>query len=160
MTEEIKENSVSAMGRCFLLRVGISLLDEQLDDFGLEVALDNDFPLLGRAAYAAAGLEEFGKGFEVVVGADEAADDGHRLAASVILLHLHAQFLLLLGEGLGFGFIVGNVVVVGVGGVDHLQAALPVVVFCYDVYQNILAQSYIYSLIFTIFAQKTFLLMR
>ena len=160
MTEGNKENSVSAMERCFLLRVGIPLLDEQFDDLGLEVALDNDFPLLGRAAYAAAGLEELGEGFEVVVGADEATHDGHRLAATVVLLHLHAQFLLLLGEGLGFGFLVGDVVIVGVGGVDHLQAALPVVVFCHDVCQNILAQSYIYSLIFTIFAQKTFLLMR
>ena len=160
MAEGNKENSVSAMERCFLLRVGISLLHEQFDDFGLEVALDNDLALLGRAAYAAAGLEEFGKGFEVVVSADEAADDGDGLAATVVLLHLHAQFLLLLGQRLRFGFLVGDVVIVGVGGVDHLQAALPVVVFCHDVYQNILAQSYIYSLIFTIFAQKTFLLMR
>ena len=135
MAEGNKENSVSAMERCFLLRVGISLLDEQLDDLGLEVALDNDFPLLGRAAYAAAGLEEFGEGFEVVVGADEAADDGDGLAATVILLHLHAQFLLLLGLRLGFGLLVGDVVIVGVGGVYHLQAALPVVVFCHDVYK-------------------------
>lgn len=73
-----------------LLRIRVPLLDEQFDDFGLEVALDDDFAIFGRAAYAAAGFDEFGQGLEVVVGADEAADDGDGLSSAVVLLHLHA----------------------------------------------------------------------
>ena len=58
-----------------LLRVGISLLDEEFDDFGLKVALDDDFTLFGWTAYAAASFEELGKVFEIVISADEATNE-------------------------------------------------------------------------------------
>ena len=120
---------VAFSGGCASLRIGVALLVEELDDLGLEVALDDDLAILGRATHAAARLEELGQRLEVVVGAHEAADDGRRLASTVVLLYLHAQPLLLRGQGLCFGFLVGDVAVVGVGGVDYLKAAFPIVVF-------------------------------
>lgn len=118
-----------------LFRLRIPLLHEQLHHLGLEVALNDYLTFLGRATYTATRLEQFGQCLEVVIGADEAAYDSHRLTPTMVLLHLHTQLLLLPGERLYLGLIISHVTEVRIGRVHHLQAALPVIVFSHILFQ-------------------------
>lgn len=59
------------MRKNFLFGLGVALLFKYLNDSWLEIALDDYFALLCRAAHSATGLEQSCKLFKVVIAAYE-----------------------------------------------------------------------------------------
>lgn len=91
-----------------------------------EITLNDDFPLFGRAAHAAACLEEASEGCLVIVGTDEATHEGDGFAATMVLFHADAESLLRLGRGGYFGLGFTLVVKIGIGGEYDSQTVFPV----------------------------------
>ena len=116
----------------FALR--ISFLLQQIQNFLFEVTLYDDFTVLGAAAYTALAFQHSAQFFQVVVGTDKAGNESHDLATAILAVELHFQLLSLGGQGFGLFFACRFVAEVGVSGVDHVQAVLPIVVsavFCH-----------------------------
>lgn len=83
------------------------------------IALQDDFPVFDRTAYAAAVLEQLAQGFQIGGGSYEASNQGHGLASPAFGIAQYAQILAGGFQGLGFGFFFVPVLEVGVGGIDH-----------------------------------------
>ncbi len=105
----------------------VALLPEDLQHAGAQVALEEDRPLLGGAAYAAPRLQELSQGGQVLLRAAEAGDQGNRLAAPVAFVQGDAQGLFLFRQGRLLLRLAGIVRKIGIGGVHHAQSRFPVV---------------------------------
>ena len=77
-----------------LFRLGVTLFFQKFHDLFLEFSLYEQFAIFGTSAHSAFGLKQFAKFFEVGICTDKAADDGHTLSATMVLLNAHTQFLI------------------------------------------------------------------
>ena len=101
----------------------VAFLGKDVAGFVAHVALQDDFPVFDRAAYAAAVFEPLAQGFQIGGAAYEASYQGHGLASPAFGIAQHAQILAGGFQGLGFGFFFVLVLEVGVGGIDHAHGA-------------------------------------
>ena len=83
------------------------------------VALNDDLALLGRAAHAAAGLEQARQVGQIGPAAHEAPHERHDLARPLPAVEPHAQLLPRRRERLGLGPLVGPVFEIGIGRIDR-----------------------------------------
>ena len=98
------------------------------------IALQDDFPVFDRTAYAAAVLEQLAQGFQIGGGSYEASNQGHGLASPAFGVAQYAQILAGGFQGLGFGFFFVPVLEVGVGGIDHAYRSFLVHGFLGDLF--------------------------
>ena len=97
----------------------VAFLGEDVAGLVPNIALQDDLPVLDRAAYAAAVLEQLAQGFQIGSGSYEASNQGHGLASPAFGVAQDAQVLAGGFQGLGFGFFFVSVLEVWVGGIDH-----------------------------------------
>ena len=113
------------------LSLGLSVT--QREEFGFEffaeITLDDDFAVLGRAAAAAECLQRAGQRIHIGLWPLESAYHGHGLAASAVLFHPEAKFLLLGRQKFLLRLIIGLIVEIRIGGVHYSQPVLPIIIF-------------------------------
>lgn len=106
----------------------VAALGEDLHNAVAVVALDDDLPVLGRAAHAAPGFQQTCQLLQVGVAPDKSPDERHDLAPALLAVEPHAQILLRRGQCHGPLGRAGVILKIGVGRVDHPEPRFPIVV--------------------------------
>ena len=106
----------------------VAALGEYLDHTVAMVALNDDLPLLGRAADAAFGFQQTRQFLQIRIPPHEAFDQRHHLARALLAVEPHAQLLPRRGKRLRLRCFGRFIVEVGIGRIDHSEPRFPIVV--------------------------------